>query len=613
MGEHHGFETGTATGRGSVTSERTTPGRGDRGVTPVLALVLIVGIVAVGSVGILLLGADTTGQARENGETERIEQGFLELDSDIDSVARSEDGVRRTNLELPDTGDAAVREESTGHIWVNRTNFSTGTTDVLVDREMGAIRYSREDGTTYALQAGGVWRGGGENTVMLSPPAFSYELSPDDTEPTLTVPIVSTTGDERLEGGDVTLRKKQTISPLNDITVVENDLVTLKVQSRWYVGWAKYFEQLTGQGSVTVDHANQTAAVELIVPASHPPVKGGIVNGAAAGDLTLSNTIAADSYDSSTPGGYDSATASNNTSVYVDGNLTLRNQADVQGNVVVGDKFTIKNTNSYVYGNVSHVGEYDLLKTWSHHIVDDPDEPRWQAPNATFGDRDSIDAIIDLKLGKVRGDNDNDEAGVPINSNDRLAGCGSGGGCTLGPGTYYLEEIALGSGDELILDTSAGGGDIDIAVNGTMELDGANVTVKGDGRVNVYVDSEDPATTDLLVKKSNVVDDDGGDDATNFWVYMDPDADAHLFKSTTRFVGVIYGPGTDGQSGTAIEIDNTVLIYGAVVGDLKSASNSAKIHYDEALVDTPTVVSGLSIPKLTFLHASVYEVEVDDD
>lgn len=604
-GETRGTRAGTDRRDRDAVDDRGRDATDDRGQTAVIAVVLLVGLVAVASIGILLIGAQANDEGRQQAETERIEQAFLELDSEVDSVARSESDERTVDLDLPPGSDAAVREEVAGRLWINRTNFTTRKTVTLVDRSIGAIRYTRDDGTTFAFQAGGVWMEEGRTTRMLSPPAFSYDLTRGGNNPTLTVPIVTTSGDTRLEGGEVRVRKKATIAPLNDESIVENDLVSMRVQSRWYVGWADFFRQLTRQGAVTVDHANNTATVEMVVPAVSPSVNSGLVAGAANGELKLKQDTVVDSYNSS-KNSYAATADRDEGKVAVINDVQMQQNSEIRGDLEVGGDVRFETgSTSEVTGNLSHVPSTSFTK-------DDPkDGPPhvagWVAPNASVRPRTQVDGFIDLHVGALADPGNNDNASTAVVSGGTLGSCSP---CELENGSYYFDELTVGDGETLVLNTSDGM--IELAVNGTMSLEGTgSIEVQGDNRVNVYVNAEGAGATSEFEMSDDAKITVEGDRAPLFWLYMDSNSDVVIQQGAT-FTGVIYGP-SKGGGGARINLDQNVEVYGAVLGNVKQMGQNVSVHYDRALRNSVPVTTNIAVPKLTFLHVAVYEVEVEDD
>ncbi len=571
---------------------------GNRGQSAVLAFVLIVGIVAAGSGAVLLFGASATQETRDQAELERVETSFLELDNRLETVSRSEADEAVVDMDLPDSSKGAVREEATGRMVISRVNITTGNAEVLVDQELGAIVYD-EAGTHYGYQAGGVWRGVGNDSQMVSPPSISYATNKKGNEPTLTVPLPAASGAERLTSGEVRLTKDETISPVNDVTIVEGDLVVITVQSKYYRAWADYFETITASQEIELDHANDTAIVEMVVPATTPEIDAGVIVGAPGERLRLKQDSVVDSYNS-TAGDY-SSSSSNTTRVIAAGDVTLRQNATIRGSLEVEGTLTMQQF-SELTGNLRN-------NSSAGYTVDhDATIAGWQADNASVAPRPEMDGVIDRNVALIRENNDNDTAANVTGGS--IDGCWSGNTCKLSAGNYFLDEISLDGSERLVLDTA--GGPVNLAVLGKVQLrDDAEIEVRGGGRVNLYLDSE-TGTKDFMLKNdaSVTVPDQR---SPQFWLYMDTGAQAML-QQRSVFTGVIYGPG-DGSPGTEIhwQSNDEVNVYGAVVGDVEPVTQEIKIHYDEALAESTAVRTAIAIPRVTYLHVSVNKVEIDDE
>ncbi|WP_435347421.1 DUF7289 family protein [Haloarchaeobius sp. HRN-SO-5] len=229
-------------------SERTTT-RTERGQSSVLAVVLLVGIVAVGMVAIAVVGANTISEWKGGTEDERIEDVFVQLGQDINSVAYGQGSSESVNFDIR-TREGAVHHDNTGHIKVYTEN------QTIADQSFGSVEYVRDD-STFAYQAGGVWRGTGANAQMVASPSLRYR------DGTLNVPIPVVTGDDSLSSGAVTIRKNGTRAPINNMGYIQGELVTVEITSEYYGGWAEYLRSNTNDASVTVDHANETVIMKL--------------------------------------------------------------------------------------------------------------------------------------------------------------------------------------------------------------------------------------------------------------------------------------------------------------------------------------------------------------
>jgi len=193
--------------------------------------------------------------------------------------------------------------------------------------------------------------------------------------------------------------------------------------------------------------------------------------------------------------------------------------------------------------------------------------------------------------------NDNDQEDNIDEGTDSLV---NGPLYTIESGNYYLDNPSL-VGESITFDTTRG--DIEMYVDGTFNVDGADVAVIGDGKVKLYMDDDLNwvSDTDMVTP---------GDSANQFYVFMRPNGTAD-FDNQATFKGAIYGPPNASEDGVDVTINNNVEIYGGVIGNVQATSNNNEVHYDEAL-NEELLIGGAGVPRVTFLHISVTEIKLED-
>lgn len=576
---------------GLLTTTRT------RGQSEALGFVIIFGIMLLTAVTVVTLGAGMVSDSQGQLSADRAEKVMTQMDSEISMVALGRTNSQEIQLDRY-SGEQFSVDEDAGWMNVTFTNRTTQSKTELMNVTLGSVNFERGE-TVVAYQGGGVWRTDGETSKMISPPEFNYRGA------TLTLPLVTVDGDFSLDER-VTVAKNGLSeqkfpnhrSNENWVNPLEDAVVEVTVQSDYYSAWGAFFEERT-EGDATYDHENETVTVRLVVPPDNPPIQGGMTIGGAGTNLNISNNFDADSYDSRT-GGYDPDEAGSEGRIVSAGNVEIGN-ARIKGDIEVGGTLTFDNPNAeLIDGNVSYgnnVNAHNQSVDWKdEHWIREP--YHWHAQNASVESPDSVSNDIDWRLEGLREDNDNDDEDSI--SSDQLD-CSSD--CTIESGSYFLEEF-IPTGD-IEFDTSAG--NVDIAVDGTLDITDQDITVSGDNRVNIYVDDDATfANTDIEIPD---------DRSPQFWTYYRPDATIHL-DNEVRYTGVIYGPGTGGSQGATVEIRPNVEIFGAIVGymDFPQAGHSDGdgLHYDVALADTQPEVSDDSIPSITYLHVSVNPVTVEN-
>ena len=201
-----------------------------------MGIVLLIGMVAAGSIGIFLVAGEMLTQVEEESEHDRVQQSFVELSQQMATASSDGDVSRTMDIDVGESG--AVVMTDTGNLRIQGG-------DVDKNISIGAIEYTGDDGTKIAYQAGGVFRETGNQTRVVSAPPIRYDAESE----ALSFPIIKTRDEMHLDSGSVTVTHHQT-NPLQNASLVANDTVTIEVTSQYYRGWEQYFEQQAGATTV---------------------------------------------------------------------------------------------------------------------------------------------------------------------------------------------------------------------------------------------------------------------------------------------------------------------------------------------------------------------------
>lgn len=253
--------------------------RPDRGVTPIVGMILLLGIVAVAALGLFVVGTTLTGATQEAAEDQQTVESLQEFSAEIDRLIADDTD---TGTFLIDGREGAVTavEPSAGHVEVMIKE--NGSVRTLYDESLGAVRYEASE-TEFAYQAGGIWRGDADNrSVMIQPPRFEYRSSP---APTLTLPVISVRGSATDTGdfeGMLTVENRSDVYPAgpSHSNPLEADRVIVDVQSSYCSAWSGYVDDRTDGRVVEQCSQNTNTSVgELRVelPVADPPNRN--VNG----------------------------------------------------------------------------------------------------------------------------------------------------------------------------------------------------------------------------------------------------------------------------------------------------------------------------------------------
>jgi hypothetical protein len=559
-------------------------GADSRGQSEVVGFVLLIAIATIGITGIVVLGSAAVDDSRHAMEVGSAEHAFTEFDSQASLVAH---GAGTSQVaELPTGRNQRVQVQSdVGRMTVEVFNETGSLNATLLNTSLGAVKYTNGE-TTIAYQGGGVWKHRDDGvSTMISPPEVHYD------DNTLTLPLVTVRGDGDVGGAvDVTQadRTRSVFPNATHTNPLEGGDVVITVRSDYYEAWGRFFESRIG-GTISYDHEARTVTVELVQETSNPGVVGGIISGASAEELEFQNQGGVDSYNSS-EGDY-ASTVQQNTTIVAAGSVTLGNKALVEGDVIAGTDLSMYNQ-ATIEGDASYGGSLSMdQKATVTGTIDDDASVR--TPRA-------VDYLIDSRLGNYSSTNDNDAASAIDNSTNALTGCSAT--CTIENGRYYLSEIDLSTGDELVFDTTDGS--IEVAVDGPISVSGdARIEVQGTGTVRLYPDRHVTLRNDAAVSIPNQT-------SSRFWVYLRSDTSVDI-DNKARFVGVLYGPGQGSTAGATIDVDNQAEVVGALVGRVPAIPNGVAVHFDEFLrTSEPLKPVYGDTPRVTYLHVSATPVNV---
>jgi hypothetical protein len=583
-----------------------------RGQSEVVGAVLILGIMLLGAAAVVGLGATALDGTENKLSDDRAEKTLTQFDSKAGLVALGEASSQRVSLPT-EAGEQFSVVDDTGWLRVSVTNLSdeSDSFDVM-NSTLGKVVYENENGTL-AYQGGGVWSANDQGGSMVSPPEFHYRNG------TLTLPSVTVTGEGTL-GPRATIEKVDEQRQFPDPSItdrlnpLDNHRVEVTVRSDYYKGWGQYFIKRT-DGSVDYDHANESVTVTLVTPINVNEITAASASLSAGGEFNVSGSSASTCGKSGADDVFTSSFNSSNGSYCSqfssgtppgdDGDVVYGKDIDISdgtggsdfyGDIVSGQTVTIDDSSGAgqpdVYGNISYAdsclpsGECDdRIVSGSGGSVNEIDGIRLT---------ESIGWFIDTSIEDIRSNADA--------TNPTIAGA------TLDDGQYYFDDLNLGSGDTLQLDTSDG--PVIIAVNGTVSLaDSAEISVVGDAHVELYVGGEDGVDDLTMDDKSKITT--NNNNATKFRTYGDADFKATLggggSGNLAVYTGVIYAPPGSTGAGT-VTLDGAEVFGGILAG--QTTIKGGSIHYDKALEGKRVVPEEARIIRVTYLHVSESTISV---
>jgi len=212
------------------------------------------------AIGIALVGGGVAlADLLSDAEASNVENGMSHLSSKASLVALGDADSQRFSLGTTQEGTVSVRPDEGTMTITHVTNESED--DFEFETDLGAIVYEGKN-REVAYQGGGIWTKRGANSTMTSPPEYYYRGT------TLTLPIIQVTGDDAVGGrvsGQITPVDVARDAAEGVPTPLEEGVIEVKIQSRYYEGWYSFFTQ-RAEGETELYHSNETVISRLTVP-----------------------------------------------------------------------------------------------------------------------------------------------------------------------------------------------------------------------------------------------------------------------------------------------------------------------------------------------------------
>jgi hypothetical protein len=267
----------------------------DRGQSELIGVILVFGLMIVGAVVVVALGASAIGDSQDRLSEQRAEKAMTQFDSRAAQVALGQSGMQQVSFGST-LGNQMTVDNDTGRVKITIDN-GTGER-VLLNESLGSVTSEIED-TSIAYQGGGVWRHQDGDSLMVAPPEYHYR------DRTLTFPVVRVSNPSWTDRSErVTIQNEGRTRIYPDDTnrnPLADGTVQVTITSDYHEGWKSFFEQ-RAEGSVRHYPDNRTVTVDLEVPFRETFDHAVVATG---GDGAI------DSGSTSPHGGFDSPTLEN--------------------------------------------------------------------------------------------------------------------------------------------------------------------------------------------------------------------------------------------------------------------------------------------------------------
>jgi len=596
-----------------------------RAATPVVGLVLMLGIVVTGASIAYVAGMDAKASVQDASQVDSAETSLQAAGATFSSLAHDGGDATGTVEFGASTGDVDVEADGQLRVRLNGRAACTAETD------LGTVVTEGDSGVEVAYQAGGVFRQSQSGTTIVQSPRLDYRTESMNGRPIRTVsfPVTNVSGNVQGTGAVVATATASTDGFQDDLCLTDSapedfDYVreiTITIEgSDYYEAWHRYFEQEFGAvATYTVDDATRTASVTAPLGAGVRPdqfdlerfeIYAGIFATASNGELLLQTQHASiDSYDATGgPWGGSEPTYADDGTVFTRGDVAvLANGATISGNVYAEGAANLSEScgsgGEYCVDGDVYVNNSTPTGPGTALLPGDESE-RAERISGTWGNGTGLpsipamDATIDDTVDGASTWNTNDDTSTVSGEQIQYAA----GSATLDSGVYYLTDLTVPAGHTLELDTTDG--DVVLVLEGDVTLENdATVTVRGDGRVNAYIGEDADEGDQLSVGEGVTVQAvEGGDRTYRSGAFVlackagcsATFADAPSSNPTT-FTGVLYGPGDESDDGT-VSLGKRVDVWGALVAGTVTFQQQAEFHFDESLRNSVADDDGDGVP-----------------
>ena len=220
--------------------------KSESAVSEVIGFIMVFSIVMLAISAIYAVGYPTIQSSKENAQFQNMEQSFMVLQSNINTVAFGHAPVRTLKTSLG--GGSLTVDPSEGNITVSPGDWN--------NVPLGAIEYEK-NGRRIAYEGGGVWEKypAGAAIKLSEPRIFVQDV---DGNRTVFVSIINISSDLSSVGGEgtasVTVRHNRSHTP--DITYSPGN-VTITVTSDYADAWGRYFNDM---GFIVIGTTNPVTA-----------------------------------------------------------------------------------------------------------------------------------------------------------------------------------------------------------------------------------------------------------------------------------------------------------------------------------------------------------------
>jgi|GEM_PF-1290721 Mg-chelatase subunit ChlD len=242
-----------------MSKSTTSTSGGDRGVSELVGVVLLFGIVIAGSALIFMSGSAVTEEVRAEGRVDAAESTFLEIDGNIQSLAQKRGNDRNEiGLGSVDPDDTEIRETGKMTITINENSKCSAT------MELSALEYQDSSGSALIYEAGAIWKQTDSGLVTQKTPEIGYS------DGSVQLEVISLAGTVENDEMNVDYNRTKSIAKTQEVqqklfseeSCRRPKNVTVTVQSDYHEGWQNHLES---QGATDMSTSGDTVSGEFTI------------------------------------------------------------------------------------------------------------------------------------------------------------------------------------------------------------------------------------------------------------------------------------------------------------------------------------------------------------
>lgn len=239
----------------------------NRGVSELVGMVLLIGMVATGALLVVVLGSAGIDDVRTQTDEQQASTILQEFDSRLSTLAASSDDPR-AEYDLGATNPRQFNVKNRG--WLNVTVNERAACSA--NMTLTSLRFENNNNVLVGYEAGGVWKRFPSNdSSMVTEPSVRSRTG------TIDIQLINMTGTIDQSKNELRLDTPRTRAQSATFSrsvatgdCARPDNVTLSIQSPFYQAWARYIESEFGVSATAYDD-NETAMA--FIPQSALPAR----------------------------------------------------------------------------------------------------------------------------------------------------------------------------------------------------------------------------------------------------------------------------------------------------------------------------------------------------